>query len=418
MSNSVYILGVHSTPFKRWPDKSFKQLTREAYLGALADAGLEGCPPIEAAWFGNCLMHYWGQVSARGNVCFIPLVREGLFPERAPIINVEGGCATASLALSAAFKEIRAGDADLTLAIGVEKLYDPENPTAMMAEFERGLDTFDPQEWEGHYQKVGREVGKPFEKSPDRTVAMDTYAMQARLHMNLYGTTAEQIAVGAAKNHSNGALNANAQYRFAMTPQQVLDDRMVSDPLTRSMCAPMGDGAAAAILCSEKFLRAQPEAVQRRAILIRGFAVTGGKYRRLDEPSLTRTAADRAYKMAGVTPGDIDVAELHDATSFCEIYQSEMMRFCDIGEGGPFVASGATKLGGSLPVNTSGGLVSKGHPIGATGLSMCFELATQLRGEAGGRQVADARIALQENGGGVIGLEEALAAVIIYERAS
>jgi acetyl-CoA acetyltransferase len=418
VSNNVYILGVYSTPFKRWPDKSFKQLTREAYLGALSDAGFDGCPPIEAAWFGNCLMHHWGQVSARGNICFIPLVREGLFPERAPIVNVEGGCATASLALSAAFKEIRAGDADLTLALGVEKLYDPDNQAGMLREFERGLDTFDPQEWEGHYSQVGRDVGKPFEKSPNRTVAMDTYAMQARLHMKLYGTTAEQIAFGAAKNHSNGALNANAQYRFEMTPQQVLEDRMVSDPLTRSMCAPIGDGAAAAVLCSEAFLRRQPEAVQRRAILIRGLAVTGGKYRRLDEPSLTRAAADRAYEMAGITPGDIDVAELHDATSFCEIYQSEMMRFCEIGEGGQFVASGATRLGGSLPVNTSGGLVSKGHPIGATGLSMCFELATQLRGEAGVRQVPNARIALQENGGGVIGLEEALAAVLIYERAS
>jgi acetyl-CoA acetyltransferase len=418
LTNNVYILGVHSTPFKRWPDKSFKQLTREAYLGALSDAGLDGCLPIEAAWFGNCLMHYWGQASARGNVCFIPLVREGLFPERAPIVNVEGGCATASLALSAAFKEIRAGDADVTLALGVEKLYDPVNQAAMLAEFERGLDTFDPHEWEEHYEQIGRDVGKPFVKSPSRTVAMDTYAMQARLHMKLYGTTAEQIAVGAAKNHSNGALNPNAQYRFEMTPQQVLEDRMVSDPLTRSMCAPMGDGAAAAVLCSEAFLRSQPEKVQRRAVLIRGLAVTGGKYRLPDEPSLSRAAADRAYRMAGITPGEVDVAEVHDATSFCEIYQSEMLRFCDIGEGGQFVASGATKIGGSLPINTSGGLVSKGHPIGATGLSMCFELAAQLRGEAGARQVPNARIALQENGGGVIGLEEALAAVIIYERAS
>ncbi|WP_349645049.1 thiolase family protein [Bradyrhizobium sp. Leo121] len=418
LTNNVYVLGAYATPFGRWPDKSFKQLTRDAYFGALSDAKLEECPPIEAAWFGNCLMHYWGQASARGNVCFIPLVREGWFPERAPIVNVEGGCATASLALAAAFKEIRAGDADLTLALGVEKLYDPDNQAAMLAEFERGLDSFDPQEWEEHYAQIGREVGKPFQRSPDRTVAMDTYAMQARLHMQLYGTTAEQIAIGAAKNHCNGALNPNAQYRFEMTPQQVLGDRMVSDPLTRSMCAPIGDGAAAALLCSETFLRAQPAEVQRRAVLIRGLAVTGGKYRLPDEPSLSRAAADRAYAMAGIKPSDVDVAEVHDATSFCEIYQSEMLRFCDVGEGGQFVASGATKIGGALPINTSGGLVSKGHPIGATGLSMCFELVAQLRGEAGARQVPNARIALQENGGGVIGLEEALAAVIVYERAS
>tara|TARA_A100000171_G_scaffold43517_1_gene45592 strand:- start:3051 stop:3491 length:441 start_codon:yes stop_codon:yes gene_type:complete len=144
--------------------------------------------------------------------------------------------------------------------------------------------------------------------------------------------------------------------------------------------------------------------------------MSGGKYRKLDEPSLTQTAADRAYAMAGIGPRDVDLAEVHDATSFCELYQCEMMRFCDIGEGGAFVGSGATKIGGEIPVNTSGGLVSKGHPIGATGISMCFELATQLRGEAGDRQVKDATIALQENGGGIIGLEEAAAAVVIYDK--
>ena len=142
----------------------------------------------------------------------------------------------------------------------------------------------------------------------------------------------------------------------------------------------------------------------------------GGKYRLPDELSLTRVAADRAYAVAGLCPSDVDVAEIHDATSFSEIYQCEMMRFCRIGEGGQFVGSGATKIGGTLPVNTSGGLVSKGDPIGATGLSMCYELVTQLRGEAGKRQVQNAVIGLQQNGGGLIGMGEALAAVTIYER--
>lgn len=413
----VFIIGSHSTKFGRFPNKSFKQLTRQAYLGALADAGLESGADIRAAWFSNSMMHYWGQGGSRGNICFIPLVREGLFPERAPIINVEGGCASGSLALSAACKEIRAGDAHVTVAVGVEKLFDPVNPEGMMAEFARGLDMFDPQEWIEHYSQVGEMVGKPFEQGPGHTVVMDTYAMQARLHMKKYGTLAEQIAFGAAKNHCNGSLNPNAQYQFKMTPQEVLADRMISDPLTRSMCAPMGDGAAAAVLCSEEFLRRQPADVQSRAVLIKSIAITGGKYRAYDEPSLTRDAADLAYKRAGIVPTDIDVAEIHDATSFSEIYQSEMLRFCAEGEGGEFVADGNTMIGGSLPINTSGGLVSKGHPIGATGLSMCFELVTQLRGEAGERQVSGAKLAVQENGGGVIGLEEALAAVIVFEKA-
>lgn len=418
MARDVYVIGSSCTDFRRWPERGFKDLAREAYLGALKDAGLESGAGIEAAWFGNCLMHAWGQPCTRGNVLFIPLVREGLFPKRAPIVNVEAGCATGSLTLQAAYKEIKAGDAELTLAIAAEKLFDPTRPEIMLKEFESGMDLLDPQEWRDHYAEVGRRVGKVFDPQPGRTIAMDTYAMQASLHMRRCGTTAEQIAFAAAKNHCHGALNPKAQYRFEMTPEQVLKDRMVSDPLTRSMCAPIGDGAAAAMLCSEDFLRAQPAAVRRRAVRIRAIAATGGCYRGLDEPSLTREAADRAYAMAGLGPQDIDLAEVHDATSFCEIYQCEMLRFCPDGDGGPFVAGGATRLGGKLPINTSGGLVSKGHPVGATGLSMTYELVTQLRREAGARQVENARMALQENGGGVIGLEEAAAVVSIFEAAA
>ena len=416
MGEKVYVLGSYCMPFRRWPEKSLKDLTRDAYLGVLADAGLKTGSDIAAAWFGNCFAYYWGQSCIRGNVCFIPLVREGLFPERIPITNVEAGCATASFAMAGAYKEIKAGDADLTLAIGVEKMFDPNDPAAVFPLFSSGLDQQNPEEWMAHYQEVAASMGKTFAPQPGGSIAMDTYAIQALYHMQRYGTTVEQIAAGAAKNHCNGALNPNAQYRFAMTTQQVLDDRLVSDPFTRSMCAPIGDGAAAALLCSERYLKAQPDEVQKRAVLIRGFGLAGGKYRQLDEPGLTRHAADRAYAMAGIGPQQINVAEVHDATSFCEIYQAEMLRFCEPGEGGRFVGSGATSLTGSLPINTSGGLVSKGHPIGATGLSMCYELVTQLRGEAGARQVKDAIFALEENGGGVIGMEEAVAAVVIYER--
>jgi acetyl-CoA acetyltransferase len=213
-----------------------------------------------------------------------------------------------------------------------------------------------------------------------------------------------------------GALNPLAQYRFEVTPEQVLADRMVSWPLTRAMCAPIGDGAAAALVCSGAFLKTLPKAVQERAVRIAGAALTGGKYRRLDEPGLSRLAAQRAYAMAGITPQQVSVAEVHDATSFCEIYQAEMMGFCADGAGGAFVASGATSLGGRLPINLSGGLVSKGHPVGATGLSMVHELALQLRGEAGARQQPGARIGLAENGGGVMGFDEAACAVTILQR--
>lgn len=416
MSDDVYVIGTFSTPFQRWPEKSFKELTREAYLGAVKDAGLDDPQAVEAAWFGNCVMHLWGQPMVRGNVSFIPLVREGLFRDRAPIINVEGACATGSLALSGAYKEIRAGDADITVAVGVEKLFDPKNPSAILQEFGKGADQLDPQEWVEHYSRIGEELGRPFEMSPDRSLAMDTYSMQARLHMKLYGTTAEQIATACAKSHTNGTMNPLAQYRFAMTPEEVLNDRMVSDPLTRAMCAPVGDGAAAAVLCSAKALKQLPARVRERAIRIRSLALSGGKYRGPSEPGLSQAAADRAYKLAGLAPTDVSLAEVHDATSFCEIYQTEMMRFCPEGQGGPFAASGATAIDGKIAVNASGGLVSKGHPIGATGLSMCHEIITQLRGEAGDRQVKNAKVGLQQNGGGIIGLEEALCAVAIYSR--
>ncbi|MWA03267.1 hypothetical protein F8568_023385 [Actinomadura sp. LD22] len=252
---------------------------------------------------------------------------------------------------------------------------------------------------------------------PDRTMFMDTYAAQANYHMHRFGTTQRQIAAVAAKNHTNGAANPLAQYRFAMTVDEVLADREVSYPLTRAMCAPVGDGAAAAVVvCSERALTSLPEAVRERAVRVAAAVLRSGVYRRPDEVSLSRVAADRAYELAGMKPEDIDVAEVHDATAFGEIYQAEMLRFCDVGAGGPFVAAGATALDGRPPLNTSGGLLSKGHPIAASGLSMTHEVVSQLRGEAGPRQVRDARVALVENGGGIMGLEEAACCVTILDR--
>jgi acetyl-CoA acetyltransferase len=240
--------------------------------------------------------------------------------------------------------------------------------------------------------------------------------MQAAWHMKRYGTTQRQIAIACSKNHRNGSLNPKAQYRFEVSVDEVLADRPVSFPLTRSMCSPIGDGAAAAIVCSEDMLASLPRAVQDRAVKVRAQVLSGGKYRKLDEPGLTRIAAQRAYERAGLKPSDIDVAEVHDATSFCEIYQSEMLGFCADGEGGRLAESGATSLGGKIPINPSGGLVSKGHPVGATGLSMIHELCLQLRGEAGARQVKNARLALAENGGGVMGFDEAACAITILEK--
>ena len=263
--DDVWIIGSHSTAFGKYPDRSFKDLTRETYLGVLADAGLGDGDAIEFAYFGNCLAGAgFGQDCIRGQAWSLELVDEGLFPARVPVINVEGACATASMALHAAFKDVKSGESDVVLALGAEKTYlpgaddDPATKAKMFDLFAKGVDQETLPRLEAHYREVGDHAGIPFEVGPGRTMFMDTYAMQAALHMKRWGTTQRQIAASAAKNHGYGALNPLAQYRFETTVDQVMADRAVSWPLTRSMCAPIGDGAAAALVCSADFLAAQP----------------------------------------------------------------------------------------------------------------------------------------------------------------
>ncbi|MCU0969172.1 MAG: thiolase family protein [Rubrivivax sp.] len=420
MPRDVWIVGTACTAFGRRAGSSFHELAREAWLGVLADAALPAHDAglVGQAWFGNCGMGQWGQGGIRGQVCLTPLVEAGLFPERVPVVNVEGGCATASLAFHGAWKDILSGEAEVSVAIGVEKLASPSDPERTAAIFATAIDQLEPWRWRDYYAAAGAQAGKAFEPGPGRTVYMDTYAMQAAWHMRRWGTTRRQIALACAKNRRHGSLNPLAQLRTAPTADEVLADREVSWPLTRAMCSPIGDGAAAALLCSSDALAHFPPQARARAVKVRTSQLAGGKYRALDEPGLSRIAADRAYARSGLRPADVDLAEVHDATSFCEIYQLEMLQLCPDGEGGRFVESGATALGGRLPVNLSGGLVGKGHPVGATGLGMIHEVVLQLRGEAGARQAARARVGLVENGGGVMGFDEACCAVHLLEKSA
>ena len=411
----VYIIGASCTPFGKLPDKSYKALTREVYCSALEDAQLDGAA-VDGAYFGNTTLYRDGQANIGGQVAFMPLVQEGLFPKRAPIVNVENACATSSTALAMAVKDIRSGDSDILAIVGVEKMYLADGARPDAALFMHGIDAFNPEEWISYYERAGEAVGMPFNVSESRSVFMDTYAMQAAWHMKAHGATQRQIAIAAEKTHRMGSLNPLAQYKFTPTADEILADRPVSGPLTRSMCAPIGDGAAALIVASADALRDLPAPVQERAVKIRAIAMTGGFYRELSEPGLSYEAAQRAYQKAGVQPDDIDVAEVHDATSFSEIYQAEMLGFCPIGGGGRLAESGETTREGRIPLNMSGGLVSKGHPIGATGASMIFELTAQLRGEAGERQVRASKLGLAENGGGVMGFDEAVCTVTILEK--
>jgi acetyl-CoA acetyltransferase len=415
MGEDVYIIGTAMTKFGKHLDKGVKALTGEALEMVLGDCGLER-RDIQAAWFSNAVWGYYSfQHSIRGQVALSVNHLEGL-----PIINVENACASGSTALHSAWAAIRAGIYDCVLAIGAEKMYDRDRPK-IMAFFLSGTDveevssflaTFREEERQ-RKEKEAKEKGLevPKESQGGHSAFMGLYSIGARMHMERYGTTQRQLACIAAKAHRNSVHNPNAQYTFPMTVEEVLADREISYPLTRAMCAPIGDGAAAAVLCSERFFRKRGRG---RRIRIRASVLRSGK--KEGESDICARASRAAYEMAGLGPGDIDVAEVHDATAFGELYQTEQMGFCPIGEGGPFAESGATAIGGKIPVNPSGGLMARGHPIGASGFAQIFELVSQLDGTAGARQVHGERIAMAENGGGFLGRGEAAMAIHIIEK--
>lgn len=409
------IVGVGMTPLGKHLDRSVRSLTAEAVTAALKDAGLAR-EQIGAAWFCNTRQGALeGQHGVRGQASLRAYGFEGI-----PIFNTDNACASSSSGVFQAFAAVQAGLFDVVLVVGAEKMNYPDKRVEMFEAFKGSWDRELADEHIAALLATGEGVTPPegVVDSPERSVFMDIYAAQARFHMKTFGTTPRQIAAVAAKNHNHSQLNPYAQYRFPMTVDQVLEDRMIVWPVTRAMCAPMSDGAGAIVIASADFARKLDGG--RRAVKIRGVGVSSSSNRTAMEYDhhLTRVAADRAYAMAGVAPGDVSVAELHDASAIAEILHSENVGFCAYGEGGPLVESGATTLGGRLPINVSGGLLSKGHPIGATGAIQLFELVTQLRGEAGERQVAGARIALAENGGGFHGLEEAACVVTILEAPS
>jgi acetyl-CoA acetyltransferase len=334
-----------------------------------------------------------------------------------PIVNVENACAGGSTGLNQAYAGLLAGLYDVVLVVGADKMYFPDKKELMFSAFLGGTDVHELASTKERLANLAADMMPAAAPSTDRSFFMDFYAGIARLHMKQYGTTVRQIAAAASKNHEHSARNPLAQYRKPMSIDEVLSDQPVVWPLTRAMCAPLSDGAAAAVLCSE---RALGRFDRRRAVRVRASVLVSGTDR---EPGdfdrhTGLLAAQRAYAKAEIDPADIDVVELHDATSFAEILQVENLGLCARGDGGASMERGRFTYGGDVVVNPSGGLVSKGHPIGATGLSMIHELVCQLRGEAGPRQVVNARIGVSENGGGVIGVEEAATAITILEAPS
>lgn len=412
MKDDVYILGVGMIRFAKYPEKGIKQMVAEAMQVLLQDVNID-LKQIESAWFSNSA---WGIVNGqhciRGQVALSPLGIQSI-----PIMNVENACAGASSAVHGAWMSIKAGMYDVVLAVGAEKVWAPENKQQMFEGFISGTDVEFSRAMIESFQTAAKKQAEEngaagHEKEGGHSAFMDIYGMGARMHMQAYGTTQRQLAVIAAKNHYHGSLNPLAQYQKSMTVEEVLADQVVAYPLTRSMCAPVGDGAAAALICSERALERFPDA---RPVRIRASVLASGCMPGTDD-GISRRAARRAFEVSGLGPEDIDVAEMHDATAFGELMQCEELGFCPAGEGGPYAESGATTLGGKMPVNPSGGLECRGHPVGASGIAQMYELVQQLRGDAGARQVDGARIAMAENGGGFIGLGEAAMCVHILEK--
>lgn len=380
----TYILGVSMTRFGKFLDKGLKDLAYEPVWNVIYESKIDP-HKIEIVFVGNAYAGLiTGQESIRGQV----MLREvGI--TRIPIINVENACASGSTAFFLAHKAVASGDVDLALALGVEKLFCDDTGKSLKA-----LSTSSDIDIEGR-------MGVLF---------AGIYSMRVRAHMERYGITKEQFAKVSVKNHEHGALNPYAQYRNRVTVDEVLNSRMIADPITLLMTCPMGDGGAAVLIGTKEMAKA----MGKRPVRVGASVLGSYGFIRKDEPNITSRVAQKAYEEAGIKPNDIQVAEVHDAVSAVELFLYEELGFCEPGESGRLIDEGITWLGGRLPVNPSGGLTAKGHPAGATGLAQITEIVWQMRQEAGERQIKPVpNIGLVENGGGNVAGETAVVAVHI-----
>ncbi len=386
----VFIAGAFVSRFGKYPGRNLRSIAAEGVAGALADAGAHP-DDIDAVFFANAAEGYLtGQECIRGQVA---LQDTGLLG--GPIVNVENACASGSSAFHLAYAAVASGTADVALAIGAEKLTNPDRAKTFGV-FNTGWDV------ELH--------GGP-DSSATQSAFMDVYASMARDYMRRSGATVEDFAQVSAKAHLAGALNPNAQYRDPLTVEEVLGSRMITAPLTLLMCSPVGDGASGLVVASAEGLRrldAEPVRVLASVLRSGRLSTDGG--------SAVERAAREAYRIAGLGPEDVDVVEVHDAAAPGELIVSEELGIAEPGTGPRMLRSGATSLGGRVPINPSGGLLSRGHPIGATGCAQLTELTDQLRGRCGPRQVDGAAVAIAENGGGWLGDGPAAAVVTLLAR--
>ncbi|MCZ2111607.1 MAG: thiolase family protein [Dehalococcoidia bacterium] len=410
MKSTAIVAGAGMTRFGKHLETGLKALGGEAVRAAIADAGLQNSD-IEAAYVGNAAAGLvTGQECIRGQV-----VLRSVGLGKIPVINVENACASASTALNQAAAMVTAGLYDVVLAVGVEKLYHEDKKKSFSA-FSGAVDVEELAKIMERLRAGAREGGAEKAASgagENRSMFMDIYASAARAHMKRWGTTVQQFAKISAKNSFHGSLNPRAQFREELSVEDVLNSPMIAEPLTRPMCSPIGDGAAAVVLVSEKKAR---ELGITNPVRIVTSVLHSGWDRGTEENGVADLCIQEALKEAGATPNDLSVIECHDASAPAELMAYESIGLCAKGEGGALVDSGATTLGGRIPVNTSGGLLRKGHPVGATGIAQIVELTEQLQGRSGPRQVEGAKLALAHNGGGNIGSDAAAMCVTILAR--
>ena len=389
----VFVAGASTTAFGKYIDRPLRSLAEESVSGALADAGASPSH-IEAAYFANAAAGLiTGQEMIRGQTSLRATGLLGI-----PLVNVENACASGSTAFHLAWMAVASGWVDVAMAIGAEKLTHVDKSRTFDA-FNGAVDL---DEFDAATPGATR----------SRSLFMDLYARMARDYMARSDATVEDFARVAVKSHANAAGNPKAQYRKPITIEDVLASRTISDPLTLLMCSPIGDGAAALVLASDSGLqKLDADPVQVLAAVVLSASDDDGR----GQEVVTR-AANRAYAEAGIGPTDLDVVELHDAAAPAEVIVSEELGIAAPGKGAELLRSGETAIDGGIPINPSGGLLAKGHPIGATGCSQIVEIVDQLRGRCGARQVSDARIGLAENGGGWLRSGPAVATITILRR--
>lgn len=413
MSKEIYVLGISMTNFGNHLNKSVKELTSRAVTDALKDAEID-LKDIEGAFYGNTTQGMLeGQHLIRG-----PVALRDMGFEEIPIVTVENACASGSTAFNLAVQFLKAGEGDIALAVGADKMI-TRNKSKTMKVFDSAWDIYDVENSKNRLMELGEGLTIPKNTTSEKpySIFMDIYASFGRFHMKTFGSTQEEFAAVSAKNHNHSVHNNKAQYQKQFTIDEILAAPPITYPLTLPMCSPISDGAAAVILCTKDAFKKRGLS-KSRAIKVLSTVLQTGSNRSPDETTehLTVKASQKAYEKAGVGPDDISVAEVHDATAIGEVIQIENLGLVEFGDGGKAALRGDTIIGGKIPVNPSGGLESKGHPLSATGIAQIYELVTQLRGEAKKRQVNNARVAIAENGGGLYQYEEAVCNITILSK--